>query len=103
MNDVQPALLPRNLQALASLCRKDEGRFALTGVRLLTTETGYRVYQWNGSQATLVATLAKNVTTYQVNNLPAATTRVCPFSRSQATRRPGMGSVSARSLTGSVT
>src|SRR5262249_29596562 len=48
MTDVKPALLPRNLQALASLCRKEEGRYAMTGVRLITTETGYRAEATDG-------------------------------------------------------
>lgn len=48
MSDVQPALLPRNLQALASLCRKEEVRYALTGVHLITTDTGYRAEATDG-------------------------------------------------------
>jgi DNA polymerase III sliding clamp (beta) subunit (PCNA family) len=48
MNDVQPALLPRNLQGLANLCRKEEGRYAMTGVHLITTDTGYRAEATDG-------------------------------------------------------
>jgi hypothetical protein len=43
-----PALLPRNLQALANLCRKEEGRYALTGVHLVTTDAGYRAEATDG-------------------------------------------------------